>query len=391
MVFEERRTTRSGSGRAHRNRNRDKGSEQGRVYQDPHPTSAPDNEPPRTRPSTAQKTLELHNDDGDEYPKLRGGGAFKVKKSILTCPSSYLSYSDEEVAAPRTPVPERIVRATRVKCGRARLPPALRRMHADERQVCQSSNTHQVTPNLRGGASSPSIPPQISPPHSLPTLRGGAGGGDSSIRLPPTLFWLAGGKGKPVSIGGWKKTRGKKRMGGLLGLAAYGARAGKGYGCEDESVGGGSAAVSVRSGLSSSGVSVVAGVGSVGSSSVSVEASFGSVVGSVGREVTDENVGSSSMSMRVSTAGTSASSVRTVVAEQHVASGEGDATPEGPPSEHGEEAVEEQGSAEGVEAGHEEQDGNAGGVRASAEDGGAGGVAPDAPGANAVGEGAARS
>jgi hypothetical protein len=65
------------------------------------------------------------------------------------------------------------------------------------------------------------------PSQSVPHLRGGA---ESPERTPPSLYWLAGGTGKkPVSIDGWKQSRPKQRMGGLLGMAVFGSRYGQEY------------------------------------------------------------------------------------------------------------------------------------------------------------------
>ena len=58
-------------------------------------------------------------------------------------------------------------------------------------------------------------------------LRGGA---ESPDKIPPTLFWLAGGTGrKPISFSGWKQSRPKQRMGGLFGMAVFGDRYGQEY------------------------------------------------------------------------------------------------------------------------------------------------------------------
>lgn len=63
------------------------------------------------------------------------------------------------------------------------------------------------------------------PSKSVPHLRGGA---ESPERTPPSLYWLAGGTGKkPVSIEGWKQSRPKQRMGGLLGMAVFGSKYGQ--------------------------------------------------------------------------------------------------------------------------------------------------------------------
>ncbi|KAH5696957.1 hypothetical protein HBI44_105080 [Parastagonospora nodorum] len=66
----------------------------------------------------------------------------------------------------------------------------------------------------------------------VPCLRGGAG---DRVRIPHTLYWLAGGTGRPVTVSSWNKDKGKKRQGGLLGRVMYGARSGQEYGyCEED-------------------------------------------------------------------------------------------------------------------------------------------------------------
>ncbi|EUC32118.1 hypothetical protein COCCADRAFT_27284 [Bipolaris zeicola 26-R-13] len=91
-------------------------------------------------------------------------------------------------------------------------------------------------PRLRGGAGthqdSPinSTYPSSTPPTIVPCLRGG-GGSPSALRdqdnLPPTLVWLAGGKRKITTVAKWKEKKPKVRMGGMLGWAVYGSRAGE--------------------------------------------------------------------------------------------------------------------------------------------------------------------
>jgi hypothetical protein len=54
------------------------------------------------------------------------------------------------------------------------------------------------------------------------------------LLLPPTLFFLAGGTGKPVSATTWRARRPQRRMGGLLGLAIHGRRAGTRYDTRSE-------------------------------------------------------------------------------------------------------------------------------------------------------------
>ena len=78
----------------------------------------------------------------------------------------------------------------------------------------------------------PITPTQIIEP-SFPHLRGGGGSPDE---IPPTLFWLAGGLGKPISFSGWKQTRPKQRMGSLFGMMVFGKDYGKEYKVEASGV-----------------------------------------------------------------------------------------------------------------------------------------------------------
>jgi hypothetical protein len=77
-----------------------------------------------------------------------------------------------------------------------------------------------------GPISEQSFPTCDSRQSYVPTLRGGSG---SAVRLPPTLYWLAGGRGQPVKTSSWKKQKEKKRVGGWLGMALYGVKAGREY------------------------------------------------------------------------------------------------------------------------------------------------------------------
>lgn len=85
-------------------------------------------------------------------------------------------------------------------------------------------------PRLRGGGlpyrySAGDVSP-FDADQPIPCLRGGAG---SRTHVPPTLYWLAGGTGRPVTISSWNKEKGKKRQGGLLGRVMYGASSGREY------------------------------------------------------------------------------------------------------------------------------------------------------------------
>lgn len=75
-----------------------------------------------------------------------------------------------------------------------------------------------------------------SSPHPLPRLRGGSGTLKDSDNLPQALFYLAGGLGPASTAGQWRKQRPKKRMGGLLGMAIFGSKAGTAYDGENEEV-----------------------------------------------------------------------------------------------------------------------------------------------------------
>lgn len=83
-------------------------------------------------------------------------------------------------------------------------------------------------PRLRGGGSPYMHAGAASQTADQPVLglRGGAG---SRARVPASLYWLAGGTGRPVTIGSWNKEKGRKRQGGLLGRVMYGARSGREY------------------------------------------------------------------------------------------------------------------------------------------------------------------
>lgn len=84
-----------------------------------------------------------------------------------------------------------------------------------------SPTPYHPASGLIGGASSPS-------PSHFP----------APIRVPPTLYFLAGGTGRrPITTNTWKKQRGTRRFGGLVGMAVLGGRAGTIYG-EDERSGG---------------------------------------------------------------------------------------------------------------------------------------------------------
>ncbi|KAF1357397.1 hypothetical protein EJ07DRAFT_181196 [Lizonia empirigonia] len=77
--------------------------------------------------------------------------------------------------------------------------------------------------------SAPLTPSQVLIP-PFPHLRGGA---ESPDRIPPSLFRLAGGTGRPINLTSWKQSRPRQRMGGLFGMAVFGKHYGKVYGGGD--------------------------------------------------------------------------------------------------------------------------------------------------------------
>jgi len=83
----------------------------------------------------------------------------------------------------------------------------------------------------------------LDPPHesllacnqNLPNLRGGGGSDPTDeARVPATLYFLAGGRGRPITVASWNQQRPKKRMCGLFGMALYGHKAGTPYKNEEE-------------------------------------------------------------------------------------------------------------------------------------------------------------
>ncbi|KAF2632966.1 hypothetical protein BU25DRAFT_454120 [Macroventuria anomochaeta] len=216
------------------------------------------------------------NPFGKEIPRLRGGSgreglstnsfSFKLKKWILTCHGPCPDYidtdSDADLPPPRVVTPERVARMKQKMNGRAPLPAHI------SRGTQPASSVRSVRPGTEGlqlpttftttisgppkrssffrlstlslpasfrrrsesplNQTAPLVPSQVLIP-SFPHLRGGA---EPPDRIPPTLFWLAGGKGKPISFSGWKQSRPKQRMGGLFGMAVFGDKHGKEYGLE---------------------------------------------------------------------------------------------------------------------------------------------------------------
>ncbi|KAF1847033.1 uncharacterized protein K460DRAFT_413841 [Cucurbitaria berberidis CBS 394.84] len=220
-------------------------------------------------PKVGGRRLELKGGSQSTASRLRGGSAgkrspeqncgFKLKTWLLT--GSCLSHSsdvdsDADLPPSRTPDPASVVRASKRACGRVPLPAHISRggHGATSLQLATvlgtDSHNHALPhmsylrrpPLFRKHADSLINKPGISKSPSLnnlsPHLRGGAGSSSCLLdtdRLPPTLCWLAGGRGKrPYTVASWKKGRPKKRAGGLLGMAMYGVRAGMDYAKEGD-------------------------------------------------------------------------------------------------------------------------------------------------------------
>ncbi|KAJ4984559.1 mitochondrial outer membrane protein [Stagonosporopsis vannaccii] len=219
--------------------------------------------------------LELRggNTTSDPSPRLRGGIghegpsrntlSFKFKRWLLTChgpcPDDFDTDSEAELPPPRVVSPGRVARTREKMNGRAPLPAHLckgsqARSAAGENRpgtkglpslstfTATISGTPKRTKSSRFSALSlptlfrrrpdSQLDSPINQPASLshsqflnppfPHLRGGA---DTPGRVPTTLFWLAGGTGrKPITFGGWKQSRPKRRMGGLSGMAVFGGQ-----------------------------------------------------------------------------------------------------------------------------------------------------------------------
>ncbi|EMD87945.1 hypothetical protein COCHEDRAFT_1112396 [Bipolaris maydis C5] len=221
-------------------------------------------------------THELASND-ENITMLRGGAGTSqapigygllFKQLLLTChrPDSK-STSDSEDSPVRIPDPTHIARTMCRAQGTARLPKNLSRTTATSQTTRSSSSngngappsqtatyaaTHTQPRPLCNMSCMPCVSPLSSstqsrtqdspvnstyslsiPPTIVPCLRGG-GSSLYALRdqdnLPPTLVWLAGEKRKSTTVARWKESKPKVRMGGMLGWAVYGARAGEARG-----------------------------------------------------------------------------------------------------------------------------------------------------------------
>jgi len=221
----------------------------------------------------------------DEMPRLRGGSGgdenihtrscgLTMKQLLLTChrPGTD-SGSDDYLPPARTPNIAEVARALRRVHGTSRLPKGISRRDGSQetpRTGRSTSGGGDVTnsPTSRTASFAATYPqsrsifsylpifglasifarltgppidtPAVSASHTtqpvtLPptvSLRGGAGSPSAlrdHQRVPSTLFWLAGGKGKPITTASWKSQKPKRRAGGLFGMALHGLEAGTNY------------------------------------------------------------------------------------------------------------------------------------------------------------------
>ncbi|KAH6875825.1 hypothetical protein BKA58DRAFT_129408 [Alternaria rosae] len=226
----------------------------------------------------------------DEMPRLRGGGGgdgnvhtsgcgLMMKQLLLTCHRPGHGYdtdsgSDENLPPARTHNIAEVAQALRRAHGTSRLPRGISRGYG-------SQETPRTGRSASGGGDATNLPtsrtasfaarypqprsvfsymslfrlasvfarpanPSVDAPavaandatltatlRPAVSLRGGAGSPSAlrdHERVPPTLFWLAGGKGKPITTASWKSQKPKRRMGGVFGMALHGLDAGTEYG-----------------------------------------------------------------------------------------------------------------------------------------------------------------
>ncbi|KAI0584876.1 hypothetical protein TUN199_01984 [Pyrenophora tritici-repentis] len=233
-----------------------------------------------SEPSTDRQTPEPEHCSGEDLrPRLRGGDGGRdedfhtpscgltLKQLLLTCHRPNYRYStnsiiiDETLQPARVPDASQIAQAIQKTQGTARLPRNLLRK-SNPHAILRTTQVELCTGNIVTTYSECTPPiqtprfhhfPISSPPHHYPaasptnphtlailTLRGGASTPSTlsdDSPLPSTLFWLAGGRGPPITTRSWKRQRPKKRMGGLFGKLIYGTRAGTLY--EGKKEGGG--------------------------------------------------------------------------------------------------------------------------------------------------------
>lgn len=224
------------------------------------------------------RSLSVTSESLDRTLQLRGGGRVeedssntvfgKLKRQLLTCHSHCLDESDVDTGAftPLLPVVSRgrSIKVRQQLKSTSLAPPSQSQQYqstasvrdvwpdtgdfapettftttisgpisnSPKRSLSASFSALNISIFSRRRASPPTTQPMPTPQSRVtspptPYLRGGA---DSPERTPSTLFWLAGGTGrKPISFDGWKRSRPKQRMGGLLGMTVFGDRYGQEY------------------------------------------------------------------------------------------------------------------------------------------------------------------
>ncbi|KAF2678593.1 hypothetical protein K458DRAFT_137349 [Lentithecium fluviatile CBS 122367] len=179
-------------------------------------------------------------------PRMRGGGqggrlvcASSMQNRISDCHlpmcgccgyKTPKKLSDDP--PPRVVTPERVARALRQN-RTAPLPRHLRAHAACPGSSCPKEPARNDISTCLSHSSDLAQARQQSSPtpdREIPHLRGG-GGFDlkDTDRVPATLWFLAGGRGHPVTVSSWNKQKPKKRIGGLFGMAIYGHKAGTPY------------------------------------------------------------------------------------------------------------------------------------------------------------------
>ncbi|KAF2790003.1 hypothetical protein K505DRAFT_365130 [Melanomma pulvis-pyrius CBS 109.77] len=233
---------------------------------------------PETPSTVAGRRLELRGgrEESSAGPKLRGGEGrrtpvlLRVKRGLLTCRGGLgersvgLDESSED-EGPATPVyvgrgSVKRPRSSEGHCGTdGRKKETKGRNQNEGRLGVVPSPSTSSSPSIRATLSHSnfhfSTPHQHQHPHQpIPSLRGGSGGlrdrlQDSDV-LPSGLWYLAGGTEAPITVRQWRRQRPKRRMGGLLGMAIFGRRAGMAY--EDTEEGEGVVSGGTEGGRSSS-------------------------------------------------------------------------------------------------------------------------------------------
>ncbi|KAH9877808.1 hypothetical protein J1614_003025 [Plenodomus biglobosus] len=170
--------------------------------------------------------LELKGGSKCEVLRLRGGDDAKKEQESRGFGSCTWVPFDPHSQWSRMAVTEAILRARTISLNRL----------AHRRREC-SRASHLLMSSTRYECIHP--PSHQANSSHVPGLRGGADSlllftSSSKDRLPPILLWLAGDKSRSITVAGWRRSKTKKRIDGLIGMAIFGGRAGIVYsGIED--------------------------------------------------------------------------------------------------------------------------------------------------------------